>query len=192
MFGAGSLFFFLGKLIAKLTSAPHLPLILGIVGALAGIWPSILFFRAFARARTQSQGDVNLGAVEVFEVTDPIVVKQEEYNDEGPIYYLDIGEGKIMFLCGQWMFDPHIVPDGPSQVPDDETMAFPSSHFRLHRVPTSGDVIRVENLGKPVAPVKTIPAKAVAIPACRASEIVEGSLEDLPAVLARFPPSTSS
>ncbi len=189
MVAVGGMLFFLGKLASGLLGAQHLPLVLGGAGALAGVWPSVLIYRSFRRAQSLAWGDASLGRVEVVEVTDPVVVQQEEYNDEGPIYYLDIGGGKIMFVWGQWMFDPNVFPGNHWHAAadnDDEPLPFPSSHFRLHRAPTSGRVLRVENLGTRVQPTKTIPVKAVALSNLRECEIASGSLDDLPAVVARF------
>lgn len=111
---------------------------------------------------------------------------QKEYNDEGPIYYLDIGDHKVLFLWGQWVYDPSVFPGSAwhSRVPIEESvLPFPCSHFRLHRCPHSGRVLRVEILGSPIEPVRTLGVHEIPLCGLRESEVLEGGLDDLFSVM---------
>jgi hypothetical protein len=185
-FGFGA--YLIGKLLTRVLPLEHLPQILAIVGAALGIVPSLWVYRSFALGRARVLKDVLETGVEVFDVEDPVVVTQEEYNDEGPIYYLDIGDNKVLFLWGQWVYDPHVFPDSAwhsGNEEDEGAFPFPSSRFRLHRAPCSGRVLRLELLGTPVKPIKVLKRQEILLSGLRESELLEGSLNELSAAIAR-------
>jgi hypothetical protein len=169
-----------------------LPVLLGCAGGALGIVGSIFAHRMFEKTRRESRVDIATGEVEVIEVESPTVVQQEETGDEGPIYYFDIGDGKLLFLWGQWLYDPHVyrvgdrsfvdemefesiadIPDEPDEPP------FPNSHFRIHRATHLGHVLSIELFGERLAPDRIIPASAVRLVAVPPSCILRGSLSNL-------------
>src|SRR5690242_17380518 len=74
---------------------------LTLIGLVAGAWGSAKVYSGFSAGRCRANNDLRDSTVEVFDVSDPLVLTQEENNDEGPIFYIDIGDGKILFLWGQ-------------------------------------------------------------------------------------------
>ena len=53
--------------------------------------------------------DYERGVVEILQIDAVAFGTGEEWNDEGPIYFVDLGGDQILWLCGQWLFDPTIV-----------------------------------------------------------------------------------
>ena len=176
----------------------ELPIFLACAAGFAAIFGSIFVYRIFARTHEEARADVNAATVEVIEVSEPVVVQQEESNDEGPIFYFDIGGGKLLFLWGQWLYDSDIFwHDGHSFAEDDgyerledvleesSEPPFPNSHFVLHRTTNLGIVTRIDLRGERVTPQSVIPATAVRLSALPPSCILTGSLQDLQAAVAR-------
>jgi len=96
-------------------------------------------------------------------------------------------QGKILFLWGQWLYDPHVFPDSLwHQSSGDDKLTFPSSRFILQRSVALGRVLRVELSGPLVLPIRTLPADEIPLHGLRESEIIEGSLDNLHEVMARF------
>jgi hypothetical protein len=178
---SGFFAFLVGKLLAYVLEWNHLPPILALSGVGLGIIPSVWLYRMFALERTEVISDLTGGSVEVVDVCDPVLVSQEEYNSEGPICYLDIGRNKILFLWGQGMYDPHVFPGsaGHSDPAQPDQCPFPCSRFRLHRIPESGRVLRVELQGNPVAPNKMLKWRDIPLSGLRPSEILDGTLDEL-------------
>jgi hypothetical protein len=180
--------YLVGRLLTHALPLVQLPQVLAIVGAALGSVPSLWVYRSFALNRARVLKDARDSEVEVFDIEDPIVVTQEESNDEGPIYYLDIGANKVLFLWGQWAYDPHVFPDSAwhsGSQEDESAFPFPSSRFRLHRAPGSGRVLRVDVLGTPVKPIKVLKSQEILLSGLRESELLEGSLDELPGAIAR-------
>ncbi len=194
-FVLGGLGYVLGKFLASPLHAPTLRWLLGLFGVLVGLPASVWVYRSFSLERRRTTVDAQSGDVQIIHVLDPIVVTQEEYNDEGPIYYLDIGMGQLLLLWGQWVYDSEVFPDSPwhASSPDDESgIPFPTSDFRLHRSPSSGRVLRVELSGVPITPIKVLKPQDVVLSGLRESELFAGSLSDLPsAIRAASMPSSS-
>jgi hypothetical protein len=122
--------------------------ILSIIGA---CWGMVEGNRLRKRRRT----DLKKQVAEVIEVTDARLVEAEEYNDEGPLYYFGIGDDKILFLGGQWLWmrGPYGIerPD-LGEEGEDAGPPFPAVSFVLHRLPGSGKVLRIEIRGERLAP----------------------------------------
>jgi hypothetical protein len=149
------------------------------------------------RMRRLAREDLERGEVQILYVKDPIVVRQDEYNDEGPILYFDIGEGKLLFLWGQWLFDAETYGAPVEELPEDldvpehvnglpDPYGFPSSEFKLARLPKTGDVLGIEVLGSHVPPARTIGRKEVKWSALGPSAILDGSLDALQAAVSAY------
>jgi hypothetical protein len=140
--------------------------------------------------RRLDREDQERGEAQILHVKDPIIVQQDVYNDEGPILYFDMGEGKILFLWGQWLLDAETYGAAVEELPEDldvpehlnglpDPYAFPNSEFKITRMPRSGKVLRIEVLGTYLPPTRTIGRKEVRIHVLGPSAILSGSLDSL-------------
>ncbi len=86
--------------------------------------------------------DYERGVVEVLQIDAVAFGTGEEWNDEGPIYFVDLGGGKILWLCGQWLFDPTIVDKRILKLIDAEEDSWPK-RFTIERAPASGFVFHI-------------------------------------------------
>jgi len=132
--------------------------------------------------------DLKYGRAEVIHVKDPIVFQQEESGDEGSILYFDIGEGKILFVCGQWLWDSHTYGAEHLNLTDEKSdrlnclpdpYGFPSDEFIITCALQSRTVLGIEVKGNYLAPSKTLGHKEIAIPPLGECEILSGSLDNL-------------
>lgn len=119
----------------------------------AGLISLILAYKwheATRRAYDYDTGEVdsNLknGMAEVctFDVTGAVEVK--EFEDEGSHYYLDIGEGKVLFLSGQYLYEY------------EDAKQFPNTRFQTIRAAKSRWIFGLKLLGNYLSPVFTLPA----------------------------------
>lgn len=160
----------------------------GILGGLFGLAGTWCLFRSMLRARQEAKLGLERAKVEVLTIQNPQVVQQEEYNDEGPIYYMDIGQGKLLFVCGQWMFDQStyraLSEFGKEDNDDENWPPFPCAEFVLYRVSESGKVLQIEIKGAKLSPVRTIKRKEVPLTHIAESMIIDGSLDDLKRAMA--------
>ena len=116
---------------------------MGLVGAggLAGhLYLRRLFARAAAADHASRQRDREAGEVDEteFEIVDAIEVREEE--DEGRHFYLQLADGRVLFLSGQYLYDP--VDSG----------RFPSARVIVVRAPNSGIVLSMRPHGPYLAP----------------------------------------
>lgn len=161
--------------------APVVERTLMILGAVIGVPAAWLTWRSFCSARTAVKHELGDANVEVIRVTDVQLIQQSEYNDEGPTYYFDDKNGRILLLWGQWIFDPHVVIlSNAHDLNSDETAdVFPADRFTVHRLPESGMVLRIEVDGYPAKPKQTLRWNDVSLAGLRASEWLEGTVEEL-------------
>ena len=133
-------------------------IVCGIIGVAIGVSAG-LDFRRHRRLRAV---DIAARRVEVVRVEGARLVEQEVHNDEGPLYFFGIGSGRILFLGGQWLLDYDIYgldPD-PAAIEADDWIPFPSSSFVVHRLPASGEVLRIELGGDRLPPEAVLSRKA--------------------------------
>lgn len=107
------------------------------------------------------------GRVVVKKVAANAVIKIVEFEDEGSGYIYDVGDGKILFLKGQWYF------------PVDEEMRWPNSEFEIVRT-VHGDVwVGIFCLGEELAPVRELEISQCIddIVWTDREEVLEGDLE---------------
>jgi len=82
--------------------------------------------------------------------------------EDYPALAFDIGDGKILFLQGQWLWETHIY--GAPLPPSDDSLeefinglpaphSFPSDAFEIERCPHSGDVMSIQVQGKYLTPL---------------------------------------
>jgi hypothetical protein len=178
------------QILTRITSLPHIVAVLALFPA----WRAVRWYFRQARAtRKRSAQDVEEGIVEMIEVWDAVAVQQLENNDEGPFYFLDIGQEKVLALAGQGLFSIPAYRDGapwprPSEDgPEPEWQAgFLNSHFILHRLPRSARVLRIDVMGEPIAISHSLPKWTVPTPE-QQSVVVDGTLDALAEAMARVP-----
>ena len=168
--------------IRALTQMTSVTLLIGVLAIAAAAWIArTAYGDAEARPPHVTEGH---GTAEVLEIWDPIVVQQLAHADEGPLYYLDIGAGKVLGLCGPALFEIPAHLEGrpwPSTEGGDDAEwkpPFLNTHFVLHRVAESGRILRIDVLGESIPVTRTLPVGTVST-SHPESFVFEGSLETL-------------
>jgi hypothetical protein len=100
-------------------------------------WYERLVPEAFARVTRRESNVLHEELVDGFEQLDVAVTKfrMHAISDGGPFLFLDTAEGKVLFLGGQWLYDPTIVVE----VLDEPSDAF-WAEFSIVRSPGTGIV----------------------------------------------------
>jgi hypothetical protein len=123
-----------------------------VVGFFAGLRSLLRERRSWSEQeslrRTLYQQDLTDGRVTVLHC---IVLNAIEFLDveEAPSYFLDVGEGQVLFLNGQHL------NLSPGETEDAEP-AFPCTVFNMVQAPHSKLILDVEYLGKPLLPSRTL------------------------------------
>jgi len=101
--------------------------------------------RGLESYRALHAADLEDGRAEVdtYAITDALRV--EEFEDEGSSYYLRLANDRVLFLSGQYLYEP------------EEEGVFPSSRVRTARAVKSRLLLDIECLGEPVAVRATLP-----------------------------------
>lgn len=144
-----------------------------VIGAALGSPVSIFLARAWLRS-AREQRTRKLDVVEVLRVMGARFVEMEEHNDEGPHYFAEVDVGKLMFITGQWLYDPFVV---------GRDRAFPSTDFELARDPASGQVLSLRAAGAKAAILRTYRNDEIPLDAdfpYAPAALFDGSLEQLP------------
>jgi hypothetical protein len=118
-----------------------------LLGFVAGFTIGIVILRkergSFRQRRASYRRDFEAGEVEILHCTATGALKVEEFEDEGPGFFLSVEDSKVLFLQGQYLFEL------------DESRLFPSSVFEVVRAPHSGLVLGVNCLGDAILPART-------------------------------------
>ena len=128
----------------------------------------------------QSRLEIDLarGVLQQLEVGVERMACGEEELDEGPFFFSDLGDGQVLCLAGQWLYDPHIVLEAPME--DDEATWF--QNYTLLRAPRTGIVFELRPQGPELSRCeRQIPSRA--IPFFGESALVQGSIDNLEIVL---------
>ncbi len=128
--------------------------------------------------------------VEEITVSDARVIEIGLISNRAPILAFQIGEGKILFLQGQWLLGPDIydAPIGANEEWDEfmnglpEPFAFPSTAFTITRLPNSGSVLKITATGRYLVWEKVVEALRAEFE-FRDSEMLEGNIDDIAEVL---------
>ena len=201
----------LGCLIPVCTIIAVVPPLLGMMGGSLGLWIGLaiglalggglfaLFLPVHLDGRRWAAEDVQ--RVQEIEVINPRLFEIDLISDNEPILVFDIGDGKLLFLQGQWLREPDTYiesADANNRMDDGETEhwsqivlnglpppnSFPSNHFTLVRRPHSGKVLRITVHGKYIRPEKTVEALRPEFD-FGDSEVFDGPLENIADVLVR-------
>jgi hypothetical protein len=73
----------------------------------------------------------------------------EEFEDEGLHYYLELMDGRVLFLSGQYLYEYEPSDDGPES---SQPRRFPCSEFTVRRHKIEGYVVTVECRGTALQP----------------------------------------
>lgn len=175
---AGAAGRWLGRLVAGEGGAGH-GLVAGrAAGGLVGALVVGLTAYALLKLRLPAVADARAGVVEELRVRAARAVAVTGGTRE-PAFALDVGFRKLLLVQGAWLTRPH-VHGGPPARPAD----FPCPDFTLVRLPRSGAVVSIRQEAPPLAPGPSVEALRPRF-RLRDSELVEGTLEDLPGALAR-------
>jgi hypothetical protein len=72
-----------------------------------------------------------------------------EYDDEGPHYFVELDDGRVLYLNGQYLYDYEPVNDGPGE---NEIRLFPCTDFTVYRHKIEGYVVGLVCRGTPLEP----------------------------------------
>ena len=117
------------------------------VGGLAGyLYLRRLFARSAAADHASGRRDAEGGEVDEtrFHVVDAIEVAEEE--DEGRHFYLRLADGRVLFLSGQYLYEPVAA------------RRFPAARITVVRAPSSGIVLTMRPDGDYLAPSAVRPS----------------------------------
>lgn len=78
------------------------------------------------------------------------VVEIEPFEDEGPGYVFDLGDGRVLFVKGQ-----------DFSLPDDEDSPWPNTDFEIVRAATDGTMLGLRCHGTALRPLRVVPAADV-------------------------------
>ena len=139
-----------------------------VVGLFLGVREARRTAAMAAAAKSLDEMDLSGGRMEVLDCTVERAVKLEEFEDEGVGYFLDVGDSKILFLQGQYLYD----------VEDDGQ--FPNTHFVLTWAPHSRLVLDdPQCLGEPLMPIRTLDPEKVGAHVPEEGAIFAGNLATL-------------
>jgi len=171
---AATMIFILSKILPALEGLTRPPVVRGfltggvLLGA-AGI-PLVLMVlgrKASGARRGRLQNDLEEGRVDILRVFTAAAVRRELDGEEA-FYFVDAGDGKMLFLCGTYLQDP--VRAG----------TFPNTEFELVRGIHSGVIFELHCLGRPFRAREVLfelDPEAGGFPAD--GELFEGRLETL-------------
>jgi hypothetical protein len=169
-----------------LVVAPIPSIVLATCGLLLGAYMSVAVFRILTMRARDAAADLRYGYLHVVAVKCSRVVQQKEFNDEGPIYFFDLGDERILLLWGQWLYNPHVGLNNESQIEDSDSTEeedepeFPCTEFVLHRCPALGRVLRLEVGGIALRPSRELEVHSTPIADMNDCEVLVGNFEALP------------
>lgn len=73
-------------------------------------------------------------------------IRVEEFEDEGISFFVELTDGRVLFLSGQYLYDV------------DDAQRFPNTSFTIVRTPRTRMVLEVECTGEYFPPLSTRPA----------------------------------
>jgi hypothetical protein len=117
--------------------------LVGALSAAFSIYLRRLFTRASAAARQASTSDAVDGQVDEFTFSIADAIQVAETEDEGLHFFLRLADGGVLFLSGQYLYDPVAA------------QRFPSAQVTIVRAPASGTVLRFTPSGAYVQPSTT-------------------------------------
>jgi hypothetical protein len=108
-----------------------------------------LAYKIYPRKRKPILEEVLDDTVEILDVEASDAIKIEEFEDEGIGYYLNIGDGKVLFIQGQYLYDDN-----------EDSKAYPkipSTRMSINRAAISKIPLDVKFVGEYLSPSHTNP-----------------------------------
>ncbi|MCR9248230.1 MAG: hypothetical protein NXI31_24635 [bacterium] len=137
-----------------------------VIGCAVGLGVAVWLFasdRSLGRAfQARLDRDLERGVVEILEIDgvddDEVQAVSPAHSAVYPAFLLDLPENHSLVLLGEWLCDPTIYGGTDEHLAYDEEeaeeyaalpppLAFPARAFAIHRLPESGNVLRVELRG---------------------------------------------
>lgn len=78
----------------------------------------------------------------------------EEFEDEGSTYYVELADGRVLFLQGQYLYDYEPIEDDPEY---NQPRTFPCTEFTLRRHREKGHIVDLLCAGRVFEPEITAP-----------------------------------
>ena len=79
----------------------------------------------------------------------------EEFEDEGPHYYIELADNRVLYLNGQYLYEYEAITDDPEF---NQVRRFPCTEFTVLRHKDAGYVLQVECSGTVIEPELTAPS----------------------------------
>lgn len=111
-----------------------------VIGGVLWVWLLIRCVREERRRRRGLLQEAAEGRVQQVSVTDPRVVSLEAVTESDPALVFDIGEGRLLLLQGNWLYDEKTYGAPPVEDEHEDFLnGLPAPHrFRARRSPSSG------------------------------------------------------
>jgi hypothetical protein len=103
---------------------------------------------ALGEMRAHYAADLQAQQLEEWRVHIIDALQVEEFDDEGSQFYLELEDGRVLFVMGQYLWDFE---------DDDENPLFPNRELLITRLPYAGDIFDMTCLGEHFPPSATRP-----------------------------------
>lgn len=161
-------------------------------GAILFVSALVAFIPYERRQRHLASIDHETQLVQDIQVTASRVIQIGLIDDNEPILAFDVGEHKILYLQGQWLWDHATYGAEPLEGDAYEEYinglpaphSFPSTKFTVTRFPNSGEVVSIRVSGGYCVPETEVEALQPEYEFGQ-SELLDGSVDDIAGVLAR-------
>lgn len=142
------------------------------------------------RQRCLASADTEADSITDIQVTNARAYELGPVGNLSPIFAIDIGDEQILYLAGQWLYDPSTYGAPDLAIDEQERSAnglpapysFPTDDFTITRFPVSGEVVAIATNGNYIAPIQTVDAMKTDFQ-FQPSEIFHGSLDRVAEVL---------
>jgi hypothetical protein len=95
------------------------------------------------KQRTDLSDELAAGVAEVTRCTARSAIRVDEFEDEGISFFMELADGRVLFLSGQYLYDL------------DEEKQFPNTAFTIVRTPRTRMVLEFECEGSYFPPIYT-------------------------------------
>lgn len=78
----------------------------------------------------------------------------QEFEDEGQHFFIELADGRVLFLSGQYLYDYEAIVDDPERI---RPRTFPCTEFEVLRHARLGYVLEIRCAGQPLTPEVVAP-----------------------------------
>lgn len=157
---------------------------------------ALAFWRDSADHRARVERDRSAGEVEEWAVrTGRVVMLGPDHESVDPAVLIDVGDGRVLLLCGQWLRDPETYGAPPLETdPEDDydelaplnglppPHTFPCTEFVIKRWPETGEVLAIRAAGEALRSEQVVGVE-LAERRPRPSQVLAGSVDDVDGVM---------